>query len=132
MNAAESEDTGDEVPGYDPRDPAKTPTGGRVRKAYQKLLQRGQTGAAEELRWMEDISDQDELASQVSELDPAQDEPRTTSKIAIVSAYEALIEAGNKDEAERLRGLETVRDQRQYISELREQGYDIPRQGMKR
>jgi bacterioferritin (cytochrome b1) len=121
--------TSDEIMGFDPaNDDARSPQGGKVKKMYQKLKERGKDDAAEELRHAADLRDQLQLVESHPEFDPRHDDWKTTSKGEIARVYDWLRENGHKQEAEELRDMDSVRQQQHRVDELKNQ-HPIPRRG---
>ncbi|WP_157884767.1 hypothetical protein [Halorubrum aethiopicum] len=113
------------IRGFDPEtDNAKTPNGGKVKRGYEKLKERGRDDAASEVRRTDSIQEQLRLIRQHPEFDPKHDEFRTSSKGDIQRVYAWLIEHGHEAEAESLRSLGTVRKQQNRVGDLKQE-YDI-------
>lgn len=121
--------TSDEIQGFDPEhDDARSPNGGRIKKMYETLKERGEDDAAEEIRHAADLREQLRLAQSHPEFDPEHDNWRTTSKGEIARVYDWLHENGHDSDAEELRHMDTVRQQQNQMAELKKQ-YPIPKPG---
>lgn len=117
---------GEEIEGFDPKhDDATTPSSGRVKQMYQKLQQRNETEAAEELRRASPLSKQQQLRKKHPVFDPKHDDVRTSSRGSIRHVWEWLTKHGHTDDAADLRTVRTLRGQTNEASRLRRE-YDIP------
>jgi hypothetical protein len=119
--------TSEEIHGFDPKheDHARTQNGGKVLQMYEKLIARGEEDKAEELRRAHPLSNQMEIVNQVTpEFDPKHDDWRSVSRGGIVKMYEWLVENGHEEDAENLRQLDTVREQKRRVGDLKDE-YDI-------
>lgn len=104
----------DAVPGFDPAtDRASSQRQGRIRSAYQKLLERGDEETAEELRRQETLTKQVHFLRDIPEFDPKHDQNTTnTGKMMVKNVYEGLVELGHDDLAEELRDYTSVQPQK--------------------
>lgn len=119
----------DSITGFDPKhDTARTPNGAKVKGMYEKLVNRGEEDAAEELRHIAPVSKQLVHIKDFPQFDPACDDVNTTSKARVVEVYDALKERGHHSDAEELREVMSVRGQNEKANDYRKK-YGLPRPG---